>query len=149
MPFPMGRIYFADLMGAASGCIGSVILLGLIDAPSAIFMLSALLFSSGALYSVYARESRLARIAGFCALAMVVLSLLNASTLHGIQPIWSKGKIDTRKDILAERWNPISRVRAAQPESGNPMMWGPSPKLPPSMRSEAIALTIDSDAETP
>ena len=58
MPFPMGRIYFADLMGAATGCIGSVILLGLIDAPSAVFMVSALLFSSGALYATYARESR-------------------------------------------------------------------------------------------
>src|ERR1017187_10122527 len=45
MPFPMGRIYFADLMGAAVGCIGSVVLLGLVDAPSAIFMVSALLFS--------------------------------------------------------------------------------------------------------
>ena len=58
MPFPMGRIYFADLMGAALGCIGSVILLGLLDAPSAIFMISALLFSSSALYAAYAGESR-------------------------------------------------------------------------------------------
>ena len=86
MPFPMGRIYFADLMGAAAGCIGSVVLLGLLDAPSAIFMISALLFSSAALYSAYSLETRRARTAGFCALAMVVLSLLNASTFHGIQP---------------------------------------------------------------
>jgi len=149
MPFPMGRIYFADLMGAAAGCIGSVVLLGLLDAPSAIFMISALLFLSAALYSTYSRESSRARTAGFCALAMLVLSLLNASTFHGIQPGWSKGKIDSRTDILAERWNPISRVRAAQPTSGGPMMWGPSPKLPPSMQVEAIELTIDSDADTP
>ena len=149
MPFPMGRIYFADLMGAATGCIGSVILLGLIDAPSAVFMVSALLFSSGALYATYARESRLARTAGLWALALVVLSLLNASTFHGIQPVWSKGKVDTRSDILAERWNPISRVRAAHPVFGNPALWGPSPKLPPSMQTEAIQLTIDSDAATP
>ena len=149
MPFPMGRIYFADLMGAATGCIGSVILLGLIDAPSAVFMVSALLFSSGALYAAYARESRLARTAGLWALALVVLSLLNASTFHGIQPVWSKGKVDTRSDILAERWNPISRVRATHPVFGNPALWGPSPKLPPSMQTEAIQLTIDSDAATP
>jgi hypothetical protein len=148
MPFPMGRIYFADLTGAAAGCIGSIVLLGLIDAPSAVFMVSGLVFCSAALYSAYARETRLARTAGFCALAMVVLSLLNASTFRGIQPLWSKGKIDTRKDILAERWNPISRVRATQSAIRNPAMWGPSPKLPPSMQSEAIELIIDGDALT-
>jgi hypothetical protein len=148
MPFPMGRIYFADLMGAAIGCIGSVVLLGLLDAPSAIFMISALMFASGALYAAYARESRGARTAGFCGLAMLVLSLLNASTFHGIQPMWSKGRIDPRKDILAERWNPISRVRAGEPASGSPQMWGPSPKMPASMQVEAIELQIDSDAST-
>jgi predicted membrane-bound spermidine synthase len=149
MPFPMGRIYFADLTGAAAGCVGSVVLLELVDAPSAVFMISALLFCSGALYSAYANETRLTKTAGCWALAMAVLSLLNASTFHGIQPMWSKGKVDPRRDILAERWNPISRVRAQHPVSGAPMMWGASPKLPSSMQVEAIELTIDSDADTP
>ena len=148
MPFPMGRIYFADLAGAAMGCIGSVILLGLLDAPSAIFMVSALLFCSAALYAAYAGEGRLARRAGFGALAMVILSLLNAATFHGIQPTFSKGVIDLRTDILAERWNPISRVRAEQSSTGSPLLWGPSPKLPSYMQSEAIGLTIDTDAGT-
>ncbi len=149
MPFPMGRIYFADLMGAALGCIGSVVLLGLLDAPSAIFMISALLFASSALYAAYAGESRPTKTAALCTLGMAVLSLLNASTYHGIQPSWVKGKVDPRTDILAERWNPISRVRAQHPASGPPMMWGPSPKLPSWMKVEAIELTIDSDADTP
>src|ERR1017187_1287179 len=149
MPFKMGRIYFADLTGAAAGCIGSVVLLGLIDAPSAIFMISALLFCSGALYAAYAREKGLGRTAGFCALAMVVVSLLNASTYHGIQPIWCKSKIDPRTDILTERWNPVSRIRATHSVLGRPMMWGASPKMPPSMEVDAIDLTIDSDAGTP
>ena len=90
--------------------------------------LGAAVRRAAALYSAYSRESRRARTAGFCALAMVVLSLLNASTFHGIQPGWSKGKIDSRTDILAERWNPISRVRAAQPASGGPDDVGPQPQ---------------------
>src|ERR1039457_5097382 len=112
-------------------------------------MISALLFCSGALYSAYARENRLARTARYWAMAMVLLSLFNASTFHGIQPMWSKGRVDPRTDSLTERWNPISRVRAARPLLGRPMMWGASPKLPPSMQVEAIELTIDSDADTP
>ncbi len=48
----------------------------------------------------------------------MVLAALNASTIHGIQPIWSKGKLDPRTDILYETWNPISRVRVVAPENG-------------------------------
>ena len=40
---------------------------------------------------------------------------LNSATLYGIQPIWAKGRIDRRDDILAEVWNPLSRVRANHP----------------------------------
>jgi hypothetical protein len=35
-PFPMGRVYFTDLAGASVGCLAAVLLLSLIDAPSAI-----------------------------------------------------------------------------------------------------------------
>ncbi len=43
-PFPIGRVYFADLLGASAGCLGSVLLLKLVDAPSAVLVISALLF---------------------------------------------------------------------------------------------------------
>ena len=148
MPFPMGRIYFADMTGAALGCAGSIALLGLIDAPSAIFVVSALLFTSSALYSVYAQENRRATITGLCASAMLILAGLNASTLYGIQPTWTKGALDTRTDILTERWNPISRVRANQPTVAPPTMWGRSARMP-YIDVEQIELNIDSDAFTP
>ncbi len=148
MPFPMGRIYFADMTGAALGCGASIALLSLIDAPSGIFAISALLFASAALYSVYASEYRRARLAGLCAAAMLILAGLNASTLHGIQPIWTKGALDLRMDILTERWNPISRVRAAKPVVAAPLMWGRSARMPYT-EAEQIALNIDSDAYTP
>src|SRR2546422_9664792 len=73
---------------------------------------------------------------------------LNASTLPGIQPIWSKGKIDRREHLLAEIWNPISKVRAVQPELTDAFLWGPSPRVPRT-RVEQIWLDIDNDAATP
>ena len=33
-PFPVGRVYFVDLLGAAAGCLGSVGLFKLLDGPS-------------------------------------------------------------------------------------------------------------------
>ena len=146
-PYPMGRVYFTDLAGAAFGCLASVILLNVIDAPSAIFVIAALLFVSAAAYGTHAEESLLRKRSLYAAVAMVVFAVANASTVHGIQPIWSKGSIDRRTGILAEQWNSISKVRATLPTIGMPMMHGPSPKMPVASVEE-IALNIDNDAGT-
>ncbi|MFZ1918238.1 MAG: hypothetical protein WAU58_11740 [Terriglobales bacterium] len=145
--FPIGRVYFADLVGAALGCPASAIILNLTDAPSALFFVSALLFVSARGYASYAGERRLGRFATYGIIAFVVAGLLNSSTLYGIQPIWSKGKIDTRMRILSEQWNSISRVRAYRPAMDPAMMWGPSPIMP-AITAEEIPVNIDNDAST-
>ena len=122
---PIGRVYFADLMGAAAGCFGSVILLNLVDAPSAVLVISALVFLSASAYAEFAAEPRLRKRCYIWAGVLVVLAALNASTIHGIQPIWSKGKLDPRTDILYETWNPISRVRVVPPKM-EPRFVGPA-----------------------
>jgi hypothetical protein len=147
-PFAMGRVYFTDLAGASVGCLASVLLLRLIDAPSAIFVIAAVLFASAAAFSAYAGEAVIRRRSLYGVAAMLVLGAANASTLHGIQPIWSKGAIDHRTGILAEKWNPISKVRANKPQIGSPLMQGPSPTMP-ARSVEQIWLNIDNDAGTP
>lgn len=147
-PFPIGRLYFADLAGAGAGCLASVLLLNLIDAPSGIFVISALLFLGAACYATYAGDRPRLRKSYICALAMLIIAGLNASTLHGIQPIWSKGSIDRRDSLAAEVWNPISKVRAWKPLMRQAQLWGPSP-LAPQVTIESIGLDIDNDAYTP
>jgi spermidine synthase len=73
-----------------------------------------------------------------------VLAALNASTIHGIQPIWSKGKLDPRTDILYETWNPISRVRVVAPKMEARFV---GPQSPLVMR-EVVYIDIDNDAAT-
>ncbi|MFZ0964893.1 MAG: hypothetical protein WAO35_28890 [Terriglobia bacterium] len=141
---PIGRVYFADLAGAAGGCFGSLILLNLVDAPSAVLVISALVFLSASAYAEFASQPRFRRRCYLWAGALVVLAALNASTIHGIQPIWSKGKLDPRTDILYETWNPISRVRVVAPK------WEPrfvGPQAPP-VSSEVVYIDIDNDAAT-
>jgi hypothetical protein len=147
-PFPIGRVYFADLFGAGSGCLGSVLLLKLIDAPSAVFVISALVFVSAAFYASYAGDRPRCRKSYLSSIAMLIVAGLNASTLHGIQPIWSKGAIDRRDNLAAEVWNPISKVRATKPQLTQPEMRGPSP-LMPKIEREEIMVDIDNDADTP
>ncbi|MGC2402919.1 MAG: hypothetical protein WA510_24230, partial [Acidobacteriaceae bacterium] len=146
-PFPMGRVYFTDLAGASVGCLAAVLLLSLIDAPSAIFVIAAVLFVSAAAYGAYAGDAVIRRRSLYGAAAMLLLGIANASTLYGIQPIWSKGAIDHRTNILAEKWNPISKVRALKPVIETPLMWGPSPAMP-AVKVEEIGLLIDNAAGT-
>ena len=141
---PIGRVYFADLGGAAAGCFGSLALLNIMDAPSAVLAISALVFLSAASYSRFAEDASLRKRCCLGAAVMVVLAALNASTIHGIQPIWSKGRLDPRTDILYETWNPISRVRVVAPK------WEPrfvGPDRPP-LSSEVVYVDIDNDAAT-
>jgi hypothetical protein len=147
MPFPTGRVYFIDLSGAALGCLGAVGLLYLQDAPSAIFSIAALLFVSTAAFAVHARQGRSRRIAIGATVVMLALSALNSSTVHGIQPIWSKGALDIRNQIFAEVWNPISRVRFSKSLPSAPDLAGASPHTP-SFTVDAMMLDIDNDAST-
>jgi hypothetical protein len=146
-PFAMGRVYCADLAGASLGCLASVLLLSLIDAPSAFFVIAAILFVSAAAYGNYAGEALIRRRSLYGAAAMLVFAAANASTLHGIQPIWTKGILDRRSQIVAEKWNPISRVQVGPVQMGRPLMWGPSPRMP-ALNVEEIYLNIDSGATT-
>jgi hypothetical protein len=147
MPFPRGRVYFVDLAGAGVGCLGAVGLLGIFDAPSAIFAISALLFLSAAAFAVYAQRPRLRTNCQIAAASMLIVACLNASTVYGIQPIWSKGAIDTRSHIFAEVWNSISRVRIYDSGLGEPLFWGPSPHAP-ALQVDTMNLDIDNDAST-
>jgi hypothetical protein len=145
--FPIGRIYFADLVGAGAGCFASVLLLKVVDAPSGIFAISAFLFLGAACYAAYAEDGPRRRQSYVLAAGMLAVAGLNASTLYGIQPIWAKGAIDRRIRLAAEVWNPISKVRAEKPHGGPPQMWGPS-RFAPQPWIEQMALIIDSSAGT-
>lgn len=147
-PFPVGRVYFADLLGAGTGCLCAIALMKLFDGPSAVLIISALVFLAAASYAVHAGDARRVRRLAMGAAAVAVLAVLNASTLYGIQPIWVKGRIDRRTRILSEIWNPISKVRAWTPTVGTPLMWGASSRMPP-VQIESINLDIDNDAATP
>jgi SAM-dependent methyltransferase len=145
-PHPMGRLYAADLGGAALGTLCAVLLLQAVDAPSAILMVSALPLA-GAAWLTKSGPAR-ARTLG-AALLAVAAGGLNSATAHGIQPIWSKGHLDERTGILVERWNAISRVRAYAPSKGAPPLWGASPLAPPQHPEAAYAgIDIDNDAGT-
>jgi hypothetical protein len=148
-PLPIGKLYLADLFGAAAGCVISVVLLEALGAPGAILACSAIGFLAAAAFAFRSPENQLTGRNLLCALVLGVASILNASSRYGIEPIWAKGKVESRYHLIAEDWNPISRVTAFGPySSDSTYMFGPSPKMP-ATGAPFINLTIDSFADTP
>ncbi len=147
-PYPITRVYGADLAGAALGCLGAIGLLEFLDAPSAILAISAVVFVAAAAFESHAGEKARSGRRLLWALALLFLAFANSLTLHGVQPIWAKGKIDARRDLVAEVWNPISKVRVVQVTGAQPYMWGASPRTP-QISMDFLFLDIDNDAATP
>jgi hypothetical protein len=140
---PVGRVYAADMIGAAAGCLGVLALLDATDAPSAILWVSALVAASGALF-------RRGRAPGILAVALAALALVNSVTPYGLYPWVVKGRVEARgPDWLLERWNSFSRVIVIEHPSRDPQLYGRSPRMPPGpWKVEQRWLNIDGEAAT-
>jgi predicted membrane-bound spermidine synthase len=143
--YPIGRVYAVDLVGAAAGCLGAIGLMKIIDAPSAVLAVAAVVCGSAALFAYWAGDRRLLRTGTLLTLAMVALVSINATSQNPVRPVWSRTGIDKRSHV--EMWNAISRVRLYPAVVDQPFMWGASPNTP-KLAAEWMWLDIDSDAAT-
>jgi hypothetical protein len=155
--FPVGQVYAADMIGASLGCLGVLGLLEVFDAPSALLVIAstaaiaASLFARSAGALIPPAGDIAARFTGrpiTLALVLSGLAILNASTVHGLQPALVKDKVDNRFDVNYEKWNTYSRVRVGSPWTGWPFLWGASETMPPALRVQQRSLNIDGDAGT-
>ena len=118
-PFPIGRVYGVDLLGAALGCLGVILILNYTDAPSAVLWVGAI-GAAGALFfakSNLGAEPELAPpLHSFLQRRKTIFSLLaagaliNGMTLAGLQPIVVKGRFENIYTYMFREWNSFSRV---------------------------------------
>ncbi len=117
-PRHVGKLYAADLAGAAVGCIVVIYAINVTDGPTAV-IITAFLASVGAVFFVYETESRkMRRIALLCSLLLAALAAVNGVSAIKQCPLlrlmWVKGKFEP--PALYEKWNSFSRIRV----SGDP-----------------------------
>ncbi|MFV2056929.1 MAG: hypothetical protein ACC707_10700 [Thiohalomonadales bacterium] len=157
-PFSIGIVYGVDLIGAAIGCLGVLLLLDFTDAPSAILWV-AVLASIGALFFARSATDNSAKQNAFLAsfllrpklmvLFLAVFAILNGTTDYGLQPIAVKGKFEGGNTHIFREWNSFSRIAVYDNIYKAPHMWGPSPKLQYNTRPiRQRYLNIDGDAGT-
>lgn len=156
-PFPTGQVYGVDLLGAALGCVAVLVLLNVLDGPTAVIVAGVISGLSALAFAASADDEgklRLKRQPWWPQPAKVVIALLgltyiNSISVVNLRPIMVKGNIEFTGAIgVYEKWNTYSRVRAGRPITEFPFLWGPSPKMPADTRVTAAYVNIDGQSGT-
>lgn len=152
-PGQVGKLYAADLAGAAAGCILLILTLNLTDGLTAVVLVAFLACLGAVLFALDLKSRRLVGLAVLgCFLFLTVAaanSVLAARGTSLFRLTWVKGSREPR--ALLEKWNSYSRIRIFRdPKSlDKPFGWGLSPTaaglLPPV---DQLGLTIDGSAFT-
>ena len=154
-PYPIGIVYGVDLLGAALGCLGALVIMSLVSGPSAVLWVAVVIAGGGLLFAA----SGLGEAAGSgwsgalfrwrwpVFAGLVVIAGLNSALPLGIRPTVVKETLERPQSIAYERWNSFSRVTLNHPSRESPAMWGPSPRTPPST-IEQRWLNMDGGAGT-
>ena len=157
-PFPIDIVYGVDLLGAASGCLSVIVVLSVMHAPSAMFLVAAIAALAAVCFAQASPRTRdrptVARRAvpwrrpALVAVALVCVSVVNTLTPYGFQPVGGKFGTEARREFDLEKWNSFSRVVALKSHADAPFLWGTSPTYRVERLIEQRELNIDGFAST-
>jgi Spermine/spermidine synthase domain len=116
-PERVNRLYAADLIGAAMGCVSLVVLLQYFDGPSAVIAVAALAAVGAGFFALDAGSKPGLWLAIIAVLVFGAFAAFNAYTAHNgrawLRVVWAKEARETYH--LEERWNAFSRVTVDGP----------------------------------
>ncbi|WP_052546941.1 hypothetical protein [Enhygromyxa salina] len=143
--------YGVDLLGAAAGCGLVIVLLDLVDAPSAVLVAAGLAGLGAASFAVGAANRGLAVGAGVCAVCLFGLGYANASAEQpALRPAWVKGAPEDLAQYDFVGWNTYSRITVNQRVHERPHLWAGSRLLPPALADpvDQRSIKVDGAAAT-
>jgi hypothetical protein len=155
-PFPVWLVYGVDMLGAALGCAAVIAVLDVFDGPTAILFagliagVAAIAFARSALpeeRAALSGRSRWSRPSMAVALVAILIPI-NMAIPVGFKPILVKDAFESGWLTRTERWNSYSRIIATPARLEPPYLWGPSPAMPATLRTQQAWLNIDGAAGT-
>jgi hypothetical protein len=148
-PFPVNQVYGVDMLGAALGCASVVLVLNLLDGPSAMIFSGAVAALAAACFAASgAGLAQPRRRAVWITAVLAAFALFNNAVPFGLKPIYVKDAVEHDLFSRYERWNSYSRIIASPPIQAFPYLWGPSPKMPKDYNVPEATLNIDGAAGT-
>lgn len=127
----VSQLYAVDLVGAGLGCIGTIFILWLTDAITAVFLLSSLLYGVGFFLPRSFPRIRYRFVYTVLGVGLFGLTVTNFVTSIQRKPFLSvQGRIgkDATQRTLFTGWNSHSRVALMDWGNHGPIGWGISPK---------------------
>lgn len=156
-PYPVGRVYGADLAGAALGCFGVLFLLNTTDGPSSIMIIAALTALAAWMFTRSGLGAETTRVNILSAKALLITFILLAAAVANVMaggvltPRYVKGKLESTQNVDFNAWNSFSRVTLYGERNDMLCLWGPVPNMPPEENFSPVktrVIRIDADAGT-
>jgi SAM-dependent methyltransferase len=151
-PRHVGKLYAADLAGAALGCVLLIYVIRMTDGPTAVLIVAFLASLGAVCFAVGAGHPRLSRVALLSCLALAGAAAVQTALLHrGAPPLrlmWVKGRLEPSP--LYEKWNSFSRITVhGDPRQFQaPHGWGLSSAYRPARGVRQLYMGIDTVAGT-
>jgi hypothetical protein len=158
-PLRIGKVYAVDMVGAAAGSIGALLLLNLTDGPSAVLWIAAFNALAAACFArcgigratlpPLAFANALSR-PGLIFVVLAVAALANGMMDGGLRLLFVKGypQYGENRPML-ERWNSFARVAVYPSNEELLRLWGPSPLFrAEDWPTDKRWMNIDGDAGT-
>ena len=141
----IGRLYFADLSGAALGCLLALPALATLGAPGAVIAIALLAAAGALLFASTEQPIWMRRFTVGWAVLLVVLLLLNAR-FNLLRVVYIKGEVE--EPTVYERWNTFSRFVVFPPRRDlRPPGWGVSDQYQGNYAGHMV-MDIEAAAET-
>jgi hypothetical protein len=148
----IGKLYAADLAGAACGCLMVIYLLRVTDGPGAVLVAAAVGVAGAVCFALAGARGPVLTVAAVSGLVLAVFAAgqaIGAAQQHPpLRLLWVKQVFEGRP--IFEKWNSFSRVRIyGYPNKlEEPFGWGLSSRYPAGRKVRELSLTIDADALT-
>jgi hypothetical protein len=141
----IGRLYAADLAGAAAGCLVIIPLLSVSNITSVAFATAAIAAGGSCCFHRFAR--RIAWLPAALCAVLVAAAVVNSVIAGGFRVRYLKGRPFSRASIERSAWNSHSFVMIGRPSYGPAFYWGPG-EGSDRFRTTTRWVVIDGDAGT-
>jgi predicted membrane-bound spermidine synthase len=149
-PRDVGRLYAADLAGAALGCVLLVGVLDWVGGPFSVLVVAAIGGLASLIYALGSSQHVLPRdrwvLAGVVAALLAACAGFLASERGALEIRYAKGT--QWPAPIYEKWNSYSRVAIVLDRWEEPFGWGLSARFTPRVPVRQLHLNIDASAET-
>ncbi len=148
-PLQINRLYAADLIGAAVGCLVLISMFDLVGGPRAVFPVAAaaMLAALGFLWNTGQPAKRVLKVACVAAILVAFGATFGSALGRSVRGL-AYGKGAGRGKLYYEKWNSYSRIAVAYPRFERPFGWGLSSAYQAAAPLKQLRLNIDASAET-